>query len=455
MRFRVTPGSVVGGRTTVPGDKSIAHRWLILASTATGPSRVEGIPTSLDVLATGRGLAMLVPAARPGLEVWARNAGDVLEGGGSTWNAPDEGASSGLLEVEGEGRSGLAEPAAAIDCANSGTTMRLLAGLLAPAPFPTVLVGDESLSRRPMERVAGPLRAMGASVATSEGRPPVRIDGRPLHGVEVDLEIPSAQVKSAVILAGLAADGVTRVREPAATRDHTERALAALGAPIEQADRAVAVRRFQHPGFRAAVPGDVSSAVFLIAAAALTGGTVTIEGVGLNPSRTRVLDVLRRMGVRIDEEIEGSSLGEPVGRIEASGAGVGPVRIEPDELPLVHDEVPILAALAAHAPGDSWFAGAGELRVKESDRLTGIADGLRALGGVAATEGDDLVVGGGGLEGGLATSRGDHRLAMAFAVAGLAARGPVEVDDAAVADVSFPGFLATMRGLGGRIEAGP
>lgn len=452
MRLLITPGSRVGGRATVPGDKSIAHRWLILGATGLGPSRLAGLPPSLDVLATARALARVAPAARPGLEVWARNAGGPLEDGGSTWNTPDDRWRPATLEVEGEGRSALADPGSPLDCANSGTTMRLFAGMLAPAAFRSELIGDESLSRRPMERVAAPLRTMGATITTVDGGPPIRIEGSPLHGAEIDLEVPSAQVKSAILLAGLEADGVTRVREPASTRDHTERALAALGAPIDREEGLVSVGRFRHEGFRADVPGDVSSAVFLVAAAALTGGAVTIEGVGLNPSRTRVLDVLRRMNVRIDAEVEGESLGEPVGRITASSDGIGPVRVEPDELPLVHDEIPILAAVAAHAPGDSWFLGAAELRVKESDRLAGISDGLRALGGVAAVEGDDLVVAGGGLNGGTASSRGDHRLAMAFAVAGLAAFGPVEVTGAEAADVSFPGFDAALASLGARSE---
>jgi 3-phosphoshikimate 1-carboxyvinyltransferase len=330
--------------------------------------------------------------------------------------------------------------------------MRLLAGVLAAAPFASELVGDESLSARPMERVAAPLRAMGASIHTRDGRPPVRIEGRPLHGAEIVLDVPSAQVKSAILLAGVEATGTTTLREPVATRDHTERALEALGAPIRRTDGFVSLERFRHGGFEASVPGDLSSAVYAIVAAAVTGGEVSIEGVGLNPSRRHVLDVLRRMGVRIDEEVEGTSLGEPFGRVVARAGDLRPVRVEAGELPLVHDEVPALAALAAYAPGDSWFLGGGELRVKESDRLATIVEGIRALGGLAGVEGDDLVVGGGGLQGGTAASRGDHRIAMALAVAALGARGPVEVVEAEAADVSFPGFATALASMGARVE---
>jgi 3-phosphoshikimate 1-carboxyvinyltransferase len=455
VRLLVRPGSRIEGRIRVPGDKSIAHRWLMLAATGLGASRITGLPASLDVLATARCLRDVTGSARPGLEVWCRKAAAMLEDGGSTWNAEAEARPVAPLQVEGEGRAGLVAPAAALDCGNSGTTMRLLAGLLAPAPFACELVGDESLSARPMERVAAPLRAMGASIGTEGGHAPLRIDGRPLHGADIVLDVPTAQVKSAILLAGLEADGATTVHEPAPTRDHTERALEALGASIHRLDDGVSVRRFRHAGFEASVPGDLSSAVFAIVAAGVTGGEVVIEDVGLNPSRSRVLHVLRRMGVGIEEEVRGSSLGEPFGRIHAAAGDLRPVRVEADELPLVLDEIPALAALAAHARGDSWFLGAGELRVKESDRLLTIAEGLRRLGGVAAVEGDDLVIGGGGLAGGLAASHADHRIAMALVVAGLGAGGPVEVEGAEAADVSFPGFAGALSSVGGRVEPGP
>lgn len=457
MRIRIEPGTPLRGNTRVPGDKSIAHRWLILASTATGSSSLLEVPTSLDVRSTASCLAGITGKARPALYGWASNDAGPAEGHRSTWNVGVEGSPFGAptkaLEVEGEGRAGLVEPIDALDCGNSGTTMRLLMGVLSSAPFRTVLTGDASLSGRPMERVAGPLRAMGAVIETNDGHAPVSVVGGPLRGVEFASPTPSAQVKSAVLLAGLDADGRTVVREVAPTRDHTERALRALGAPIETGD-GVAVRRFQHAGFSARVPGDPSSAAFLVAAAALTGSAITIVDVGLNPSRTRFLDVMARMGVRTEVFVRREELGEPVGDIEVlPGEGTRSVRVEADELPLVIDEVPVLALLAAHARSDSWFLAAGELRVKESDRLEGIVRGIRDLGGHAAAEGNDLVVAGGGLEGGRADARGDHRMAMAFAVSALGARGSVEVDGMESAEVSFPGFTRTLATLGASIES--
>ncbi len=359
---------------------------------------------------------------------------------------------SAPLEVEGEGHSGLVEPAATLDCGNSGTTMRLLMGVVASARFRSVLRGDQSLSGRPMERVAAPLRAMGAEIETTRGHAPVEVRGGPLQGIEFAMPHPSAQVKSAMLLAGLDADGRTVVREPAQTRDHTERALLALGAPVETGD-GVAVRRFQHEGFSARVPGDPSSAAFLVAAAAMTRSALTIVDVGLNPTRTRFLDVMARMGVRTVVILRREELGEPVGDIEVSVShGIRPVTVEADELPLVIDEVPVLALLAAHAPSESRFLGAGELKVKESDRLEGIARGIRDLGGLAASEGEDLVVAGGGLGGGHAHALGDHRMAMAFAVSALGARGPVDVEGMESVEVSFPGFTRTLADLGASIE---
>jgi 3-phosphoshikimate 1-carboxyvinyltransferase len=347
----------------------------------------------------------------------------------------------------------LVEPTDVLDCGNSGSTIRMLAGVLAAAPFRSVMTGDDSLRSRPMERVAEPLRRMGADVMTTEGAPPVTIDGGGLVGIREEMRTPTAQVKTAILLAGLDADGATTIVEPAATRDHTERAIRALGGPILVEGSRITVSRFQHDGFTGAVPGDQSSAAFLVAAAAVTGSELTLTGVGLNPSRTAYLEVLARMGVRTEVRVEGEVLGEPVGELwVAPCEGLAGVRVEPSELPLVIDEVPVLAALAAHARGDSWFMDAGELRLKESDRLTAIVDGVRALEGQAATEGDDLVVAGGGLAGGVAGSAGDHRIAMALVVSALAAERPVEIDGAEVADVSFPGFWSLLAFLGADIE---
>ena len=305
-----------------------------------------------------------------------------------------------------------------------------------------------------MERVAVPLRAMGASVRTDHGHPPVEVHGGPLRGAHHELAEPTAQVKGAILLAGIAADGQTTVVEPARTRDHTERALRRLGAPVGQGDGSVSVSRFQHESFEAEVPGDVSSAAFLVAAAALTGGELTIRRVGLNPTRTHFLAVLDRMGVGTEQVVSGEELGEPVGDLfVARTGGLLATEVTARELPLVIDEVPVLAAIAAHAEGETRFAGGAELRAKESDRLAGVVEVIRDLGGRARVEGQDLVVEGGGLAGGRTSARRDHRLAMAAAVAALRSRGACEIDGMEWSEVSFPGFLPALRSLGARVGA--
>jgi 3-phosphoshikimate 1-carboxyvinyltransferase len=461
MRIRVSSGQGGGeggdGPVSVPGDKSIAHRWLIFAATARGTSSLAHLPPSLDVRSTASCLSRVTLKARPALDLWASNASSWVEGGGSTWNETSrEGSregSTGTLQVEGEGRDALVESRGDLDCGNSGTSMRLLTGLLSSVASPSRLVGDASLSSRPMERVAAPLRRMGARIETTEGHAPVVVAGGSLHGVEHRLDVPTAQVKGALLLAGVAADGVTVVTEPVGTRDHTERALAALGAPVRREGTTVGVTRFQHDGFDGSVPGDVSSAAFLIGAAALSRRALSIEGVGLNPTRTRYLDVLSRMGVRTETVVTDEQLGEPVGRIDVlAGAELRGTTIDEEELPAVIDEVALLAVVAAHASGETWFLGARELRVKETDRLTLLAAGIRSLGGHAAAEADDLVVAGGGLRGGVASSGGDHRLAMAFAVAGVAAEGACEVGGVEAAEVSFPGFVEALRAAGASVE---
>ena len=457
MRARIIPGGRLEGTTTVPGDKSIAHRWLILSATGLGRSSLLEVPSSLDVRSTAACLASLTSKARPALHAWAHNDRLVPEGHRSTWNLRVEGDPvtdlRDALEVEAEGRRGLVAADDALDCGNSGTTMRLLTGVVSTTGFRSVLTGDASLRVRPMERVARPLRAMGAGIETTDGHAPVKVDGSVLHGTRFEPTTASAQVKSAVLLAGVDAEGTTEVREPAPTRDHTERALQALGAPVEISDGRIVVGRFQHEGFSASVPGDPSSAAFLIAAAALTGSEITITQVGLNPTRTHFLDVMSRMGIRTEQSVRREELGEPVGDIHVLPTdGISAVRVDADELPLVIDEVPVLAMLVAHAGPDSWFCEAGELRIKESDRLEGLAAGIRDLGGHAAAEGDDLVVAGGGLGGGQADAHGDHRMAMAFAVSALAAHGLVEVEGIESAEVSFPGFVNTLAALGASIE---
>jgi 3-phosphoshikimate 1-carboxyvinyltransferase len=454
MKVRVRPGGSLRGQATVPGDKSIAHRWLILAVTATGRSSLEGLPRSLDIRSTASCLAGLAPAARPALEAWASSPGATDERHGSTWNQEASTLDLPVLDLHGEGRGSLRRPDRELDCGNSGTSMRLLAGLVAPGPFVTVLTGDASLLTRPMERVAAPLRAMGADVATRDGHPPVTIRGGQLHGIRFEPEVPSAQVKGAVLLAALGADGSTTVAESVPTRDHTERALGALGAPVRATEAGIVLEGpFRHEGFRGKVPGDPSSAAFLLGAAALTGGEIALTGVGLNPSRLAFLQAFERMGVDVHVDVEGSDLGEPVGTMRlASGGPVRPVHVGADELPLVIDEVPILAALAVHADGVSRFEGASELRVKESDRLSVLAEAIRGLGGLAEEDGDDLLIGGGGLGGGSARSHGDHRMVMALTAAAAAANAASEIDGAESAAVSFPGFFRLLRALGADVE---
>ena len=454
MRARVTPGATVGGEVRVPGDKSISHRWLLMAATANGPSRLEGLPRSLDTSATAGCLAMLAPAARPALEAWAASPSVTGERNGSTWNHEASTLDLDTLDLQAEGRGSLQRSTRELDCANSGTTMRLMAGLVASAPFETVLGGDASLSARPMERVAKPLRSMGADVTTAEGHPPLRILGSELRGIRFEPDVPSAQVKGAVLLAALAAEGTTTIAERIPTRDHTERLLIALGGSIRANGTELIVEGpFQHEGFRGTTPGDPSSAAFLLGAAALTGGNLSIVGVGVNPTRLGFVDVLGRMGLEVEVDVEGDELGEPVGRMRLGPGGtIRPVQVDASEMPQVIDEVPLLAALAAHADGPSRFEGGAELRVKESDRLSVLAEGIRSLGGETVEEGDDLVVGGGGLGGGSARSAGDHRMAMAFTVMALAARAPSVIEGIESARVSFPAFFQLLRSLGAAVE---
>jgi 3-phosphoshikimate 1-carboxyvinyltransferase len=337
--------------------------------------------------------------------------------------------------------------------------MRLLAGVVAAHPFLTTLEGDRSLSRRPMRRIISPLTAMGARIEAAQGdRPPLRIHGAALHGIDFLPEVPSAQVKSAVLLAGLQAHGRSRVTETAPTRDHTERALAAFGAKVERGGGTIAVQGGQTlRSIEARIPGDISSATFVMAAAAmLPGSDVVIEGVGLNPTRTAVLDVLRRFSVTVDVERTDVWQHEPVGRVRvrrgaSTGTGTSGQRplleLGPEVVPSIIDELPVLAALAT-AGSDLRVTGAAELRVKESDRITALVTGLRALGADADELTDGFHIRGGRpLQGGTVHAHDDHRLAMAFAVAGLAARAPVAIDGADAAAVSYPSFFDDLERL--------
>ena len=328
--------------------------------------------------------------------------------------------------------------------------MRMLAGVVAAHPFDTTLNGDRSLSRRPMRRIIEPLSLMGARFEAAAGdRPPLVVHGANLAAISFTPPVPSAQVKSAVLLAGLHARGTSRVTESTPTRDHTERALAAFGAEVDVSNGVVSLSGGQDlRGIDARVPGDISSAAFVMAAAAALGGSdVTIDAVGLNPSRTAVIDVLRRFGVEIESEITDEWQGEPVGRIHVKGGSLGKLELGASAVPGVIDELPVLAALAT-AGGELRVTGAGELRVKESDRITALVTGLRALGADADELPDGFHIRGGKrLRGGVVDAQDDHRLAMAFAVAGLTATGPVVIDGAEAAAVSYPSFFRDLERL--------
>lgn len=424
----VRPANRVRGQLSVPGDKSISHRYALLGALATGRSTLRNYAPGGDCASTLTCLAALgVAIAR------SCNADGSLE-----------------VQIEGRGLGGLLPPGSPLDCGNSGSTMRMLAGVVAAHPFVSTLGGDPSLSRRPMRRIIEPLGQMGARVEAAPGdRPPLTIHGTELHGIDYAPDVPSAQVKSAVLLAGLQARGWTRVTERTATRDHTERALAAVGVAIERHDTSVAVQGGQPlKALTARVPGDISSAAFLmVAAAALPGSEVTIDGVGLNPSRTAVIDVLRRFGVDVHVELTDEWQGEPVGRIRVRGRSLGTLEIGGELVPGVIDELPVLAALAA-AGGDLRVTGASELRVKESDRISALVSGLRALGADAEELPDGFHVRGRTqLAGGTVQAHDDHRLAMAFAIAGLTARAPVTIEGAQAAAVSYPSFFDDIERL--------
>jgi 3-phosphoshikimate 1-carboxyvinyltransferase len=419
--------SRVAGTLRVPGDKSISHRYAMLAAVAAGTSRLEGYLPGEDCLATLACLEAL------GVTI-ARRPGPL----GLT------------VQVTGRGPRGLTAPRLPLDAANSGTSMRLLAGLVAAHPFTTTLTGDDSLSRRPMRRIIEPLTKMGASVASDGGRPPLTIAGGDLHGIAHEPSVPSAQVKSAVLLAGLHANGMTTVRESAPTRDHTERAVEAFGGRTERNGTTVSIEGGQRlSAIEATVPGDISSAAFWLALAAGTpGAALDIEGVGLNPTRARLLDVLRRAGAGIETAEDRSDGGEPIGTIHVRFDNPRPFEIGPDEVPLVIDEIPALAALAVMNGGTSMVVrGASELRVKETDRIAILAAGFRALGAEVEEFPDGFRIAGGPLRGGVADAAGDHRLAMAFAIAGARARGPARVGGAQAVSVSYPGFFDALEQL--------
>ena len=419
---------IVGGTVRVPGDKSITHRALLLGAVARGTSRVTGALTSLDARSSARVLRQL------GAEISPLRSGRAVT-------------------VTGRGR--LRRPADVLDCGNSGTTTRLLLGLLAGQPFAATLTGDRSLRRRPMRRVTVPLARMGARFTERAGDGlPLTIRGGRLTPLHHELPVSSAQIKSALLLAGLAGGVEVELREPhGRSRDHTERMLRAFGFAVEEADGWIRFRPTGHiEPFELEVPGDPSSAAFLAGAAVLAdGGELRIAGIGLNPTRAGFLAVLERMGAGVDVENTAERFGEPVGDLAIRPAPLRATEVAPGEIPGLIDEIPLLAVVAARARGTTVFREVGELRVKESDRLELIAGNLRAVGGRASVVGDDLHVEG-GLEAprGAVRTAGDHRMAMAFAVLGTVPGARIRVDDMACAAVSFPRFPETLRGIARR-----
>ena len=409
----------------MPGDKSISHRYAILAALADGRSTIFNYAPGADCGSTLRCLAELgVTVASDGVD---------------------------HVTIDGMGLGGLRTATGTLDAGNSGTTMRLLAGALAGHAMTTTITGDDSLRRRPMRRVVEPLERMGATIDTDGGRPPIVITGGQLTGIRYEPEVASAQVKSAVLLAGLHASGETWVTEPHPTRDHTERALPFFGGAVQRVNHSVGVRgdRQLH-GSEVAVPGDFSSAVFwFVAAAALPGSSIEVTGVGLNPSRTRLLEVLRETRARVEISLDQSESHreEPVGTVRIASAGLRPFEIAPDDVPALIDELPALAALGVYA-GGLVVHGAAELRAKESDRIAVLIAGLRNIG-VRADEFPDgfQIHSQGRPSGGTVDAAGDHRMAMAFAVAALGGIGPTVITGHEVVSVSYPGFFEILAML--------
>lgn len=428
LTFVVEPGGALRGRLRVPGDKSISHRAIMFGALAEGTTAISGFLEGEDCLATLRAFRAM----------------------GVSIDGPDQ----GRVSVQGVGLHGLRDPSEPLDMGNSGTSMRLMSGLLAGQAFDTVLTGDASLRRRPMRRVTEPLTQMGAWIeATATGSAPLQIHGnRPLDGIDYLLPVASAQVKSCLLLAGLYARGVTRITEPAPTRDHTERLLEGFAYPLRrEGERTVAVTG----GGRLIateldIPEDISSAAFFLVGASIAPGSdLLLEHVGINPTRTGVLDILRLMGADIEVLNARLAGGEPVADLRVRSAPLHGIAIPKELVPLAIDEFPALFIAAACAEGVTVLTGAEELRVKESDRIQVMADGLITLGIAAEPTEDGIVIQGGALSGGTVESRGDHRIAMSFAMAALRARDPILIRDCLNVTTSFPGFaqLAGAAGL--------
>ena len=442
----VQPALALRGEVTVPGDKSITHRAVMLNAIATGTATVRGAGLGADCLSTASCMRALGASVR---RRWP--TGDLTDNLRRNPSTGQDDRADAVLVVEGRGRLGLAEPADVLDAGNSGTTARLLSGILAGQSFFSVLTGDASLRSRPMGRVVQPLRQMGAQLDARRGGTllPLAVSPARLKGTRLDTGVASAQLQSCLLLAGLYAEGMTEIAQPELSRDHTERLLAAQGAHLE-ADRLL-LRITGQPDLRAVdveVPGDLSSAAFwLVAACIHPNARVTVRNVGVNPSRTGLLDVLREMGARLlieNERVEG---GEPVADVTAESSRLMGVSVGGQLIPRLIDEVPVLAVAAAVAEGVTTIRGAAELRVKESDRLAGIAAELNKLGARVEEQPDGLTIRGGRLAGGEVEAYGDHRMAMSLAVAALAAAGPVFISGGECVDISYPTYWSDLEHL--------
>jgi 3-phosphoshikimate 1-carboxyvinyltransferase len=421
----VRPARNVRGIVSLPGDKSISHRYAMLAGIADGPSRLENYSTGADCAST-------LSCVRALGVKWEKKDG------------PDN-----IIEVQGRGPS-LTAPSLALDCGNSGSTIRMLSGIAAGQKFVSEMAGDESLSRRPMERVIAPLTEMGAHITSQNGRPPLRIGGGNLHGINYRMPVASAQVKTCLLFAGLLADGETHIEEPLRTRDHGEVALRAFGAQLERKGNSVSIRGGQRlRGIEARVPGDLSSAAFFLCAAALfPGSQLTVTSLLMNPTRARLLDVLMQMGLRISvtqlEEIHG----ELVGTLQVEGGRLKGATIAGSDTAALIDEIPVLAAIAPYTEQGIEVRDAKELRVKESDRIASITTNLRAMGAQLEEREDGLKIPGGqSLRGAELDSFGDHRIAMAFSIAALRAQGETLIRGSECAAISYPEFFSVLEGL--------
>jgi 3-phosphoshikimate 1-carboxyvinyltransferase len=427
----VRPARNVRGTVSLPGDKSISHRYAMLAGIAEGPSRIENYSTGADCASTLGCMRAL----------------------GVSWEKKE----NGTIEVKGSGLS-LAAPAAALDCGNSGSTMRMLSGIVAGQKFSSEMVGDESLSRRPMARVITPLTAMCAQIESQDGKPPLRITGAALKAIDYTMPVASAQVKSCLLFAGLFADGETRIEEPLRTRDHGEVALRAFGAKLDRRSNAqggaagneLRIRGGQRlRGIEARIPGDLSSAAFFLCAAALfPGSQLIVPGLLMNPTRARLLDILMQIGLRISVTQLDEIQGELVGSLQVEGAALKGATIAGADSAALIDEIPVLAAIAPYTEQGIEVRDAKELRVKESDRIAAVATNLRLMGAQVEELEDGLKIPGAqALHGAELDSFGDHRIAMAFAVAALRAEGEALIRGAESAAISYPAFFQTLEEL--------